>query len=203
MLSIGLTGGIACGKSTVTQLFAVHGIDIIDADQIAEQVVAPGSSLLSQIVDHFGNHVINNDGQLNRQQLRQLIFQQPEQRKWLEQLTHPVIRQTMQQQLRACESIYCLLSVPLLIETLPNPLINRILVIDCSSQQQFQRLLLRDNISHQLAEQMIGAQISSTKRLAKADDVIDNNGNHADLVAQVEKLHKCYEKLANEQRYKR
>lgn len=195
-LIIGLTGGIGSGKTQASDHFAKLGVDVVDTDVIARQVVAKGSSGLAQIVEHFGEDVLSDDGSLNRSELRQRIFDNPEQRQWLNQLTHPLIRQQALQQCQQASSPYVVLVVPLLLEGEMHQLVNRILVVDVDEQTQVERTCSRDNNGADLVKQIIAAQIDRDSRLARADDIIDNSGTLLQLQQQVEQLHQRYLTLA-------
>ncbi|MCK5876293.1 MAG: dephospho-CoA kinase [Candidatus Marithrix sp.] len=193
VLKIGLTGGIASGKSTVSNLFKQLGITIIDADEIAHDLVKPNQPLIKTIKATFGDKIIHADGNLNRAKLRQLIFAEPKQRQQLEAILHPVIKQTMQTQANQLNNCYCVLSIPLLLETQQMDLVDRILVIDCSPELQHKRLQQRDNISAVEIEQILQAQANRNARLAIANEVIYNNSTLVELQQQVLVLHKQYQ----------
>jgi len=197
MLKIGLTGGIASGKSTVCKLFSQHKIPIIDADIIAQQLVMPGQDSLPEIVQLFGPKILNNDGSLNRQTLRQLIFSDDIAKQQLEKILHPKIRQQLQQQSEKQLSSYCILAIPLLVEANMNDLVERILVLDIAPSLQLERLCQRDDISVHDAQLIINKQCSSAQRLAVADDVIRNNGSFENLAFQIQLLHQKYSTLAS------
>jgi len=196
MLKVGLTGGIASGKSTVSQLFSTLGIDIIDADLIAHQLVEPGQDCLDKITQTFGENFLLNNGELDRHQLRQLIFSDPEAKQQLEAILHPKIRQQLITQSDNSSSPYCILSVPLLIEAKMTPLVNRVLVIEIDTDEQLKRLCQRDNISDSQAIDIVAVQSSSQQRTSMADDIIINNNSPEDLNIEVENLHKKYLYLA-------
>lgn len=193
---IGLTGGIASGKSAVAALFAELGAGIVDADQVAREVVAPGTPALHAIVERFGKTVLNTDGSLNRQTLRQQIFQHPLQRLWLEGLLHPLIRTMMQQQAQRLKTPYGIAVIPLLKNPADYPWLQRILVVDAPKNLQLQRLQQRDHIDKMQAEAILAAQLSREERLALADDVLENTGNLATLSSRVQQLHHVYSELA-------
>lgn len=193
---IGLTGGIASGKSTVCAYFERLGIDIVDADLIAREIVASGTPALSEIADLFGETIVDQLGQLDRAALREEIFADPEQRRQLEAITHPRIRQQMWRQVRAAKSLYVILAVPLLVEGGLDRTVDRVLVIDVSEQTQRERLAIRDHTSPEQIDQILAAQASACERLAIADDVIDNNAGLDALSAQVAALHRIYLDLA-------
>ena len=196
MLKVGLTGGIASGKSTVSQLFSTLGIDIIDADLIAHQLVEPGQDCLDKITQTFGENFLLNNGELDRHQLRQLIFSDPEAKQQLEAILHPKIRQQLITQSDNSSSPYCILSVPLLIEAKMTSLVNRVLVIEIDADEQLKRLCQRDNISDSQAIDIVATQSSSQQRASMADDVIINNNSPEELNIEVENLHKKYLDLA-------
>jgi dephospho-CoA kinase len=189
---IGLTGGIASGKSTVANLFAALGVPIVDTDLLSREVVAPGSPLLRQITDHFGMQVQSSDGTLDRQELRKRIFADPEQRNWLEALLHPAIRELTDARCEAAEGPYVIVAIPLLVETGGAPRFDRVLVVDCEPELQLARLMARDGSRREEAQRMLEAQAPRAARLSVADDVIHNDGDIASLRDHVEKLHLRY-----------
>ncbi|AOW79024.1 dephospho-CoA kinase [Colwellia sp. PAMC 20917] len=194
---IGLTGGIGCGKTTVANFFSDLGIDIIDADIAARKVVAPNSSALLQISQHFGKTFIMPDGSLNRALLRSQIFSNEADKQWLNNLLHPLIRQTMLEEIQQSQSPYCLLVAPLLIENNLQSLVARILVIDISESAQVKRAVLRDPSSSDEIKRIIASQISREDRLKHADDIIDNSSSDLSLIkASVIKLDQKYRNLA-------
>lgn len=199
MLKVGLTGGIGSGKTTVSKLFASLGVPIIDADIIAREVVAPKQSALREISALFGDHLLDEQGQLRRKQLRQIIFADPNKRKQLEAILHPRIRQRMLEQVARAEHqhSYCILSIPLLLESGWQNILDRILVVDISEHLQLTRTCQRDNIDKQAAQAIIASQVSRQTRLLAADDIIDNDGNSDDLHQQVMALHQNYLNLSN------
>jgi dephospho-CoA kinase len=189
---IGLTGGIASGKSTVASLFATLGVPIIDTDLLSREVVAPGSALLRQITDHFSIQVLSSDGTLNRQELRKRIFEDPEQRKWLEALLHPAIRELTDARSEAATGPYVIVAIPLLVETDGAARFDRVLVVDCDPDLQLARLMARDGARCEDALRMLAAQAPRAARLVVADDVIHNDGDLASLRDQVARLHAEY-----------
>jgi len=189
---IGLTGGIASGKSTVASLFTALGVTVVDTDLLSREVVAPGSALLRQITDHFGTQVQSGDGTLNRQELRKRIFEDPEQRKWLEALLHPAIRELTDARSEAATGPYVIVAIPLLVETDGAARFDRVLVVDCDPDLQLARLMARDGARREDAARMLAAQAPRAARLAVADDVIHNDGDLASLRDQVAKLHAEY-----------
>jgi dephospho-CoA kinase len=193
---IGLTGGIASGKSTVADLFAALGVPIIDTDLLSREVVAPGSPLLRQVTDHFGMQVLDTDGSLNRQELRKRIFDDPEQRKWLEALLHPAIRELTDARCEAASGPYVIVAIPLLVETAGSARFDRVLVVDCDPELQITRLMARDGARREDAVRMLAAQAPRAARLAVADDVIHNDGDLDSLHEQVATLHAKYVAIA-------
>jgi len=196
---IGLTGGIASGKSTVANLFAALGVTIVDTDLLAREVVAPGSALLPRIAGHFGADVLQKDGSLDRAALRSRVFANPAERQWLERLTHPAIRELTDKRCESATSDYVIVAIPLLVETAGAERFDRVLVVDCSPEIQLARLQARDGTTRAEAQRMLAAQATREQRLAVADDVITNDGDLAALREQVEKLHRQYLKLASAQ----
>lgn len=196
MVIIGLTGGIGSGKSTVSEMFAELGIARVDADQLAREVVEPGAPALGKIADHFGDHLLLPDGSLDRAALRRLVFADPEQRRWLEQLLHPLIGELLQARLKKCQSPYCILESPLLLETSQVELVDRVVVVDVSEATQLQRALQRDGSDEKTIKGIIAAQMSRADRLAKADEILDNNGDREQLRPRVEELHNQFLRLA-------
>jgi len=188
MLKIGLTGGIASGKSTVAELFAELGAPIIDCDLIARELTQTGSLALNKISKHFGAGILHPDGALNRRALRDLVFQNPVEKHWLEQLLHPLIRQNIREQLAQLKAPYCLIVIPLLSESEGIDFVDRVCVVDCPPELQLQRLQERDQCSLAAAQQLLKAQHSREERLKIADDLIHNEGNLDSLRAQVQKL---------------
>lgn len=190
--TLGLTGGIGSGKSAAAQHFIDLGVHVIDADHAARWVVEPGRPALEQIAQHFGDSVLQADGQLDRAALRKLIFEVPEQRRWLEALLHPLIAKEIVSHLARAESPYAILVSPLLIESGQFRMTQRILVIDVPQQLQIERTLQRDQISEQQVQAILQAQASREERLRHADDVLVNDRDHAWLRSEVERLHHFY-----------
>ncbi|WP_305406169.1 dephospho-CoA kinase [Photobacterium leiognathi] len=199
-LVIGLTGGIGSGKTTVANLFAdTYGIDIIDADIVAREVVEPNTFGLNAIIEKCGKEILLEDGTLNRSKLRDAIFSQPELKTWLNNLLHPLIREKMQQGINQSQSPYCLLVVPLMVENNLQTMTHRLLVVDVDEQVQIQRTQQRDNVSIEQIKNILASQASRKQRLDAADDVITNNGDNKALVSQVEQLHLQYLKMSQDQ----
>lgn len=195
-LRIGLTGGIASGKSTVASMFAELGVPVIDTDVIAREVVRPGSPALAEIRAEFGTGVIKPDGSLDRPAMRKLVFSDDSGRRRLEQILHPRIRQETRRQAEAAGGPYQLIVVPLLVESSLRSFVDRVLVVDCTEATQIQRLLERDAESEEQARRMLAAQATRAARLAIADDVIDNGGDIGETRAGVQALHEKYLALA-------
>lgn len=196
MLVIGLTGGIGSGKSTVAHIFQSLGVPVIDADIITRELVEPGQDALRDIAGHFGNDIIQTDGHLDRAQLRERIFCNPEERAALENILHPRAKQLVQTRISELNSPYCIISAPLLIESGWTDMVQRILVVDIPSKLQIQRTIARDNITDKQAQAIIDSQIDRDARLATADDVLDNTGDIATLTIHINTLHKEYLRLA-------
>lgn len=193
---VGLTGGIASGKSTASTLFAELGVTVIDADIIARELSQPGTPQYQQIVEQFGSHYVLADEQLNRPALRKLLFSDAAAKKMLEQILHPAIRQQLLQQSANAKSRYCILSVPLLVEAKMQTCVDRILVVDVDHQTQLERLQNRDNLTIEEAAQHLAAQSYREQRLQCAHDIIDNSDGIEKLKFQVTQLHALYCQLA-------
>lgn len=192
MLVIGLSGGIASGKTTISDLFSSRGIAIIDTDIISRTLLEPGYSGYQKIVKKLGRSILLDNGNIDRRKLRQQVFNDKALKTWLESMLHPLIFQTARQQIQQCnDSPYIVLVVPLLFETNFDRLVDRVLVVDCAREIQLERLIARDNIDKLLAEKMLDQQMSNQQRLNRADDIIHNNGN-LELESQIDKLHQQY-----------
>ena len=192
-LVIGLTGGIASGKTTVANLFEQEfGIEIVDADVVARQVVEPGSAGLEQITQHFGPEVVEADGTLNRARLREIIFADPSQKEWLNNLLHPMIREQMLQQLETVQSDYALLVIPLMVENNLQTLADKVVVVDVDPETQIQRTVERDQVDIEQAKAILASQATREQRLAIADYVIKNNTKNQKLLYQITELHKKF-----------
>lgn len=200
MYVVAITGGIGSGKTTVANQFAELGIEVVDADIIAREVVEPGTPALAAIAAHFGADVIAPDGRLDRRQLRERVFTDPQAKGWLNALLHPLIRSEMQRQCAAARSPYCLLVVPLLVENRLTALANRVLVIDVDEATQIERTCRRDGVSREQAKAILAAQASRTERQAAADDVLDNqNGTPEAIKSRIFALHETYLAFASQQ----
>jgi len=197
MFSVGLTGGIASGKTTISNLFADLGVPIIDTDIISRNLLAPGEQAYHQVCAHFGSEILQANGDIDRSALRKIIFSNPQQKTWLETMLHPLIFQRSHDAiLENSRAKYVLVVVPLLFETNFQSLVDRILVVDCSFDQQIARLMKRDNIDETLAHSMLEQQFSNSERLKRAHDVINNREDDIDLASQVDALHRSYTILA-------
>ncbi|PSV31723.1 dephospho-CoA kinase [Photobacterium sp. GB-72] len=196
---IGLTGGIGSGKTTVANLFADnYGIDIIDADIVAREVVEPNTVGLNTIIEKLGADILLEDGTLNRAKLREAIFSQPELKQWLNELLHPLIREKMLHDIKLSKSPYCLLVVPLMVENNLQTLTNRLLVVDVDEQTQIERTQQRDNVSIEQIKNILASQATRQQRLDAADDVITNFGDSPALTLQIAQLHRQYLKMDHE-----
>ncbi|SQD79747.1 dephospho-CoA kinase [Moritella yayanosii] len=195
MYVVGLTGGIASGKTTVAALIAAQGINLVDADIVAREVVAIGSDGLKQISTHFGEQILQDDGSLNRALLRDTIFSNNANKQWLNHLLHPMIRAELLAQLAASNSPYTLLVVPLLVENKLTTLCDHVLVVDVEEQVQITRTIARDNVSVQQVKAILQSQATREQRLAAADSVVVNNGRQQ-LTSDVAVLHQKFLELA-------
>lgn len=193
---VGLTGGIGCGKTTISELFKAYGVPVIDADIVAREVVKPGSPCLSAIADHFGANILLDNGELNRSLLRQIVFTQVEEKTWLDNLLHPAIRQQILAELAAVNSAYAILVAPLLLENGLEQHVQRVLVIDVPESMQVSRTLTRDNTTEQQIRAIMAAQLPRQERLNRADDIITNDSSVAELAPKVAALHQQYLQLA-------
>lgn len=196
MFVVGLTGGIGCGKSAVSNRLAEKNVPIIDADIVAREVVAPGESALQQIAKRFGDEVLLQDGSLNRPKLRDIVFADAKQRTWLEQLLHPIIRERILEKLDALTSPYAVLASPLLLETDQHLLVNHVVVVDAPESCQIERTAQRDNTSEEKVRAIIAAQMTRDERLERADTVFDNSGDQTELDTRVACLHQALQQLA-------
>ncbi|HYW04352.1 MAG TPA: dephospho-CoA kinase [Gammaproteobacteria bacterium] len=195
-LIIGLTGGIASGKSTVARRFTDRGITVVDADEISRAVVEPGQPALEHIVEAFGPEALDASGCLDRARLREIIFSDPEQRRRLEEILHPAIGAEMARRIAAAPGPYVIMMVPLLAETAGRDRADRVLVVDVPEEVQIMRLVERDGVTAEQARAALDVQASRQQRLDIADDVIRNDGSVDALDRQVEALHRLYLRLA-------
>jgi dephospho-CoA kinase len=197
VLVVALTGGIGSGKSAVSTHFELLGVPVIDADVLAHQLVKPGSPALLEIQVAFGDDLIDPQGQLNRAALREIVFNDPVQRKLLEGILHPRITQAMEKWIEKQSAPYVLLVIPLLFETNLQTLADRVLVVDCELSRQIERVASRDQLSRSRIEQILASQVDRQTRLQGADDVIENNGTPAELIKATEQMHQTYLALAS------
>ena len=191
---IGLTGGIGSGKSTVARMFGALGVHWVDADDVARQVVEPGTQALRAIADHFGERILQGNGELDRAALRQKVFEDPEQRRWLEGLLHPIIRQELIRQLSPEDYNlpYVMLVSPLLLETNQHELVERIVVVDVPEETQINRTMARDGNSREQVERILAAQMPRVARREKADAIINNAQPLERVEASVHALHQRF-----------
>ena len=194
-LTIGLTGGVASGKTTAAHAFQAHGVTVIDADRLARRVVEPGQPALEEIRRAFGDQVLDASGRLDRSHLRRLVFGDDEARQRLEAIIHPRVREALIAERDAAGGPYVVLVVPLLVESQFHDLVDRILVVDVPEHLQLERLMRRDDVDEQLARRMMEAQLPRRRRLAHADDVVLNTGNPKQLRELVRRLHERYLEL--------
>lgn len=196
MLIIGITGGIGSGKSAASDYLAEQGITVVDADRVSRQVVEPGQPALDKIRAHFGDRVIQADGTLDRRALRELVFDDPEQRRVLENITHPAIVEEMRRQLTGSDSPYTVLVSPLLLETDQYRMVDRVLLVDVPESVQLERTARRDEVPGDQVRRIMAAQMDREDRRRRADDIVSNDGTLADLHRQLDELHKQYLEMA-------
>ena len=195
-LRIGLTGGIASGKSTVAQRFTDLGVPVIDADAAARTVVASGTPGLARVIERFGPAVLAQNGELDRRALRDLIFSNPGARRDLESILHPLIRADMERSADQAVGPYIVMAIPLLIESGPSDRVDRILVVDVDEAVQLRRVMERDGCTSEQARAILASQAARSARLGAADDVLLNAGTVSDLRQAVDRLHERYLRLA-------
>ena len=193
---VGLTGGIASGKSTAAKFFGALGVPILDSDQVAREVVEPGQPPLERLVERFGRGILTADGHLDRPALRDIVFSDPKARADLENLTHPAIGAALEARSAAAGGPYQILVIPLLVEKNLGAHVDRVLVVDCDEELQIRRLLARDRSTRAEAQAILDAQVSRSTRLKAADDVIRNDADMSAVQAQVAALHARYLELA-------
>jgi dephospho-CoA kinase len=196
MLRVGLTGGIGSGKSTIASLFVMRGVPVIDTDEIARSLTEPGQECYDEIVRIFGDAILDGNRRIDREQLRERVFDNPDERHRLEAILHPRIRVIVLDKLTALEAPYVIVVVPLLIESGFTDLVDRVLVVDTLENVQIQRTATRSGLSEPEIRKIMSAQASRAQRLQLANDVIDNNGDRKQLEAEVERMHQWYLSLA-------
>ncbi|MDH3310400.1 MAG: dephospho-CoA kinase [Gammaproteobacteria bacterium] len=197
MLRVGLTGGIGSGKSTIASLFAMRGVPIIDTDEIARNLSEPGQEAFSKIVRIFGDSILDEGRRIDRDKLRERVFDNPEDRKHLEHILHPRIRTIVREKLAALEAPYVIIVVPLLIESGFTDLVDRVLVVDAFENVQIQRTAARTGLGESEIRKIMAAQASRAQRLQLANDVIENNADRKRLESEVERMHQWYQSLAS------
>lgn len=198
MFSVGLTGGIASGKTTISNLFAALQVPIVDTDVISRALLKPGENAYNQVCTHFGTRILGPNDEIDRAELRKIVFTDAAEKSWLETMLHPLIFQRSHNaMLEYSRSDYVLVVVPLLFETNFQSLVDRILVVSCPAELQIERLVTRDHIDEELARNMLSQQLSNSERLSKAHDVIENRGNEEELASEVARLHQAYLKLSS------
>ena len=193
---VGVTGGIGSGKTTLCQEFAKLGAPVVDTDQVARDVVAPGSRGLASLVEAFGSDILDATGQLDRRRMRARVFANPAERQRLEAILHPLIREGTDSAVHASEYPYCLVCIPLLVESGGGNRVDRVLVIDCPPEVQIARVMARDELSVREVQAIMQSQAGREERLAAADDVLVNSGDLQALLPQISQLHALYLQLA-------
>ena len=193
---VALTGNIASGKSTVANEFAKLGIELISADQIAKELTAKDTPAFRQIVNHFGLTILAENGELNRRQLREVVFADAKQRLWLEQLLHPLIRQQIAQKISLMHGPYCLIEIPLLVNKADYPYLNRVLLVTADPEQQLARIMDRDQCNKGEALAILATQAKESSHREIADDILSNTQNFEAMKSQVTLLHQKYLNLA-------
>jgi dephospho-CoA kinase len=196
MLVVGLTGGIGSGKTEVSNCFATLGVPIIDTDLLARELVQPGQPALEAIVAFFGSDCLDDQGNLRRNHLREQVFADPSGRHQLEAILHPRIRALIQARIAVLSTPYCLVAIPLLIESGMTQFVDRILVVDVTEEDQIRRVVDRDGVTREQAARILAAQASRSQRLSQADDVLDNSHDRDSLIRQIMDLHERYLALA-------
>lgn len=189
---IGLTGGIGSGKTAVSETFEDLGITVVDADLASRVVVEKGKPCLEKIAEHFGEDILNENSELDRAKLREIIFNSAEEKNWLESLLHPAIAGQIQDELKASTSAYTILVSPLLLETNQKEFCSKVLIVDVPVEVQVDRTLKRDGVSEEQVQSIIKSQISREARLELADEIIMNDGNLEDLKLVVKDLHQRF-----------
>ena len=197
MFTVGLTGGIGSGKSSVARLFADKGVTIVDADEISHRLTSAGGAAIGPIRSAFGDEMITSDGALDRVRMRALVFSAPDAKRKLEQILHPLIGMEARREVDAAHSPYVIHMIPLLVEGgNAKARFDRVLVVDCPEALQIERVMTRSGLSRAEVEAIMATQASRAQRLAQADDIVDNSGDLAALEAQIERLHTQYLRFA-------
>jgi dephospho-CoA kinase len=194
---VGLTGGIGSGKSLVSKMFADLGVPVIDADDIAHELIKPGSPLIDNIINILGKDIIDSSGMLDRDKLRSLIFSDSESKEKLEAIMHPHVFDTINRKISEISAPYCILSIPLLVETNARDMVDTVLVVDCPVSLQIERVSRRDGVTSEDVQKIIQLQASRDSRILAADDVINNEGTIAELQQAVTALHEKYTQIAD------
>lgn len=189
---VGLSGNIASGKTSASKLFSALGVDVFNADEISRDLTKKNTPAYQEIINHFGLSIIDNEGNLNRPRLRAIIFSNPDERAWLEQLLHPLIRQELADKVSKSTTAYCMAEIPLSIDKQNYPYLNKILIITSPLALQIERVKARDNCSEEQALAIISVQPSTKERLKDADDILVNEGSLDELKDKVLQLHQCY-----------
>lgn len=196
---VGLTGGIGSGKSAAAKIFRNCGVEVIDADTLAREVVEPGQPALSDIAAHFGSDILTAEGHLDRAALRKIVFSNPGHKTWLENLLHPLIAELLQRRLNATKSPYAILESPLLLETEQHKLVDRVVVIDVDEEIQIDRSVRRDGSDEEVIRAIIASQIDRAERIQHADDLVSNEDSVEQLRENIEALHSKYLGMVTEQ----
>ena len=197
-MRVGLTGGIGSGKSTVKNYFDELGVPTIDADEISHRLTMPGQAAFNEVVDLFGKESLDESGNLNRRHLRELIFTEPALKIKLEAIIHPRVRAEIQTFINQVKYPYCIISIPLLLETGGQATVDRVLVVDAPEELQVERVTRRDNTNEDQTRSIIMAQISRSERLRAAHDIIVNDGNMSDMKIRVVNIHNKYIELSRQ-----
>lgn len=201
VLRIGLTGGIGSGKSTVCQLFSDYQVPVIDADSIVHDLLRKNQAGYNAVKEHFGDRILIDNGELDRSYLRKLVFSDTSMKKRLENLLHPMVFDEIRRQVSQVQTGYCIISIPLLVESKCHHLVDRVLVIDAPEELCVKRAARRDNTTPEQIRKIIASQATAEQRQAIADDIITNDGDLESLRQQVDKLHNLYKMTATELRY--
>ena len=198
MYIVGLTGGIGSGKTTVSQFFLNNNIEVINSDAISREVVQPGTNALAKIEERFGAEILTESKTLNRPRMRSIIFKDDDQKVWLENLLHPLIRDAISLSIAHAKSDYVVLESPLLLETDQHKLVDRVLVVDISPKTQLERTLSRDGGSKDTIKSIIDSQLTRSERINRADDVINNEQDIQSVQSEFESIHRNYLVLARQ-----